>query len=452
MMLYYSPNGSDWEERMPHKVGLGLCALLFLASGGELAAQGITHHLPLPPPALTQPPQGTAYHDPVFGLPIRRLTDSRQSGQSGVVPDYSKRQLWNCDESLLLLRTIGGDTLLYDAKDYHLIKSLDAVGGEDVFWHPTQPLLLYFNTGNSLDLINVQTMQVTRITTFSEYSFANTRGEGNLSQDGRFYALVGQLYDVPTGEMTFKDLLLFDIEQGAVVGRLPLPAPLEDFDWVSISPKGNFIVVDYGGYKTGRYGGLEVYDRSFNFLWQKPVGYGHSDLGLDPNGDEILVIGLYDADTNESILMKYRLADGTQTELLRHSPMVDHHISCRNLLRPGWAFISTYATAERVDQGGASPWLPFEDEIFAVKLDGSRDVLRYAHHRSRRYPPHVEEPDPGLYFAEPHATVSPRGDKIIYGSNWGDTSALDRIDAYLVDLNPAVRQPNGRRDRRPRPR
>ena len=157
-------------------------------------------------------------------------------------------------------------------------------------------------------------------------------------------------------------------------------------------------------------------------------------------------MGLYDDEANENVIAKFRLSDGAKTELLRHSPFFDHHISCRNLLQPGWCVVSTYASSQRVDQGGSLPWLPFEDEVFALKLDGSQTVNRVAHHRSRRYPPHVEEPDPGLYFAEPHATVSARGDKVVYGSNWGDTSSLDRIDAYMVRVGGPAR-PTGNRVR-----
>jgi len=85
-----------------------------------------------------------------------------------------------------------------------------------------------------------------------------------------------------------------------VIAKLGLPLTLTDFDWVSISPLGNYVAVDYATSNRGRFEGVEVYDRNFNFLWQKPLGAGHSDLGSDPNGDEVLVMAYYDGETNSN--------------------------------------------------------------------------------------------------------------------------------------------------------
>ena len=43
---------------------------------------------------------------------------------------------------------------------------------------------------------------------FPEYAWINTRGEGNLSRDGRWYAFAGQTYD---STVHFRDLVVFDI-------------------------------------------------------------------------------------------------------------------------------------------------------------------------------------------------------------------------------------------------
>ncbi|MBI3950263.1 MAG: hypothetical protein HY314_07400 [Acidobacteria bacterium] len=411
-------------------------ALLFFVFGWSAAmqAQWVTNHNPLPQPNIPKPSVGSVFADPVFGTSVVRITDARAIGAAGIVPDYSKRQAWNADETLMLLRTGDGNTLLFDDATYQFKKVLDGVGGEDVFWHPTNPSLVLYNPDNVFYSYNVQTDVRTQLYAFTDYTFANTRGEGNLSRDGRYYAFVGQLYDEVTYEVTFKDLVVFDLMAGQVVSKLALPLALEAFDWVSISPLGNYVVVDYADDVPGRFHGVEVYDRMMNFLWQKPLGAGHSDLGIDANGDEVLVMDVYDAETNSTFIKKFRLADGRETTLLDLSALFDLHISCQNEKHREWCFVSTFDYVDRLTDDSAS-WLPFEDEVFALKLDGSQQVQRIAHHHSRRYSPTTPDSDTSVYIAEPHATVSRNGDRILFGSNWRENVQLESsVDAYVVDF------------------
>ena len=57
-----------------------------------------------------------------------------------------------------------------------------------------------------------------------------------------------------------------------------------------------------------------------------------------------------------------------------------------------------------------------------MRLDGSGEVRRVAHHYSDR--------KNGGYFAEQHAVSNRYGDKIIFSSNWGKGDTGD----YLIDL------------------
>ena len=68
-------------------------------------------------------------------------------------------------------------------------------------------------------------------------------------------------------------------------------------------------------------------------------------------------------------------------------------------------------------------------------MDGTGTVERYAHHHSKRFSPSTPDPDNSIYFAEPHATVSKHGTRIMFGSNWRTNISEDTsLDAYLVDL------------------
>jgi hypothetical protein len=246
------------------------------------------------------------------------------------------------------------------------------------------------------------------------------------------------LYNYATGDITFKDIVVYDITTNIITKKLPLPPVLADFDWVSISPLGNYVVVDYATSDTGRYNGIEVYDRQLNFKWQKPLGAGHSDLGIDGSGNEVLVIDYYDGDVNKTFVKQFRLSDGKETTLLEVSPHFDMHISCRNESLRGWCFISTFDFVSRLTDDSAS-WLPFEDEVFALKMDGSGDVMRLAHHHSRRYSPTTPDMDSSVYYAEPHATVSRKADRVLFGSNWRQNVEVDSsLDAYVVGFKKSV--------------
>ncbi len=420
------------SERLTSSFVAGLFIILesFMYTGIS-HGQWVTNHDPVFQPSMAKPAAGVVFADPKFGTEVRRLTDARSAGIASIVPQYSKRQAWNSDQSRLLLFTGDGTARLYDGTTYTFLKTLDAVGGEDVFWHPTDPSLIYYSADNVLYSYDTGTETSAPVHTFDGYTWANTRGEGNMSLDGRYYAFVGQTYDTDTH---FKDIVVYDLLLDSVISKMALPSTLSDFDWVSISPLGNYIVVDYATMDTGRYQGIEVYDRNLNFIWQKGLGAGHSDLGIDAQGNEVLVMDYYDSDLNCGIVKKLNLADGSSTDLIQVSVYFDMHISCRNESRREWCFISTFDAEGRLSDDSLS-WFPFEDEVFALKMDGSGDVQRIAHHHSRRFSPSTPDRDNSNYWAEPHATVSRDGMRMIFGSNWREDVASDSsVDAYVVDF------------------
>jgi hypothetical protein len=416
--------------------------LLGMAWALAVPAQIITNHDALPQPDLPKPQKLALFTEPVFGSTMVRITDARLDNQPGAFPQYAKRQAWNADESLMLLTCDDGSFSLYDGTTYRRVKSMAPVGGEDVFWHPTRKEIVLYNPGNEMRQYNVLTDDDALVVSMPEFYFAHTRGEGNLSRDGRYYACYGCDYDEATGELLPRAFVVVDLDAKTEISRFTLTNSLDDFDWISISPLGNYVVVDYATLVTGRFNGIEVYDRQFKFLWQKPLGSGHSDLTVDGNGDECLVIGVYDDVDNESQVWKYRLRDGKATLLLGGMNWSFYnHISCRNTLDREWCWISAYDGEGRLTDDSAS-WLPFEDEVFAVKLDGSLEVRRVAHHRSRRFSPSTPDGDNSVYWAEPHATASPSGTRILFGSNWREhINESTGIDAYVVDLrrSPAPR-------------
>lgn len=395
-------------------------------------AQFVTHHNPIFQPNIPKPSVLNPITDPSFNTQVTRITNAKNFPSAGTFPQYSKRQTWNCNETKILLISGDGYSYLYDASTYNYIKTLYGLEGEDIFWHPTNPNQIIFVPDSIIRIYDISNDNITEVHAFPGYTWVNTRGEGNLSRDGRYFAFVGQTYDTNTH---FIDINVYDFQTDKIISTLPLPSNLESFDWVSISPLGNYVVIDYATTDTGRFQGVEVYDRNLNFIWQQPLGYGHSDLTVDQLGNEVLVMDYYNDQTNSTFVNKIKLSDGTITNLIEFSWMFDSHISCRNEQRGEWCFVSTFDGEARLTDDSLS-WLPFENEIFAVKLDGSGDVQRIAHHHSRRFSPTTPDRDNSVYWAEPHATVNRSGTKIIFGSNWNQNVEIDTsVDAYIVDFS-----------------
>lgn len=409
--------------------------VLFKLSLISVYAQLINNHNAIPQSYLPKPLIGVPYIDPAFNSSLQRISDAGAGSIPGIFPDYSKHQAWNSDESMIMLRNGNGEVLFYSGTNYQYIKTFPSflTGLQDIFWDPVNPNLIYYAFENTFNEINEQTEQVTVLHTFPNYAYISTRAEGNMSNDGRYIAMCG--YDPNWNPI---DFFVYDALLDSLVSTRNVSNLVTSFDWISVSPLGNFVVVDYADGTIGAYHGLEVYDRQLNLLWQKPLGAGHSDLGLDFNGKEVLVMDVYDPDSNLTYIKKFGLQDSSVTTLLGISAEFDMHESCRSMSRPGWVYVSTFDYIARLTDDSLL-WLPFEDEVFALKMDGSGDVQRFAHHHSRRFSPTTPNPDSSIYYAEPHATVNHNGTRILFGSNWKQNVEADTsIDAYICDVNALI--------------
>src|SRR3990167_6529523 len=96
-----------------------ICIIVFFNT--SLYSQWVTHHNPVPQPNLPKPVVGVTFTDPKFHTYVTRITDARSLSIPGIIPNYSKRQAWNSDESLLLLQTGSGVFRLYNGTTYQFI-------------------------------------------------------------------------------------------------------------------------------------------------------------------------------------------------------------------------------------------------------------------------------------------------------------------------------------------
>jgi hypothetical protein len=418
---------------------LRLVALLFASvSAYALTGDFVATHDAIPAPPLGRPGPGRTVVDPEFGARITRLSNAAGSRLRGVMPYYSKRQCWNADETRLILATGSGGWRLHDGATGALDRGLGELdlGRTETFWHPTDPDVLLFrrtvSDDNAFFTLNVDTRQSAELYRFADYDAVTTTDEGRPAEDGRSLALLGQTYFPELNDFVVQDLLLVDGLTGDVVTRTGFPA-YDSIDWACVSPTGNYVVLDYVVEGQGTHS-IAVYDRALNPLRAPmPIGEGHSDLGIDANGVEYLVIHVYDFATNTNKVKRFDLATGAETTLLSLSFATDMHFSCVNAAERSWCFVSTFDDEFRT-KAPRDDWFPFENEVFAVKVDGSADVMRFAHHRSRAWYAKGGEPR-HTYEAEPHAAVNRSADRLVFGSNWSKApQSVPSVDAYLLDL------------------
>lgn len=392
----------------------------------------VASHEALPEPTLAKPALGAQYADPVFGTKIKRLTDAKSQGSEGIVCYYSKLNPFNADETKILVYGRGGYWFLYniDGAFAGKIPVWNSQTDPQPRWHPANPNVMYWFDANKIIEYNIATSQKNIVAEFPQYTFVTNHDEGNYSVDGRWIGLAGRHWPWFTG---LQEFFVYDLKERKVVSP-KIAGTGHNVDWVSISPQGNyFVVLTEGDAKPTevspwRWSGLDVYD--VPAMQIRPLAYyrytDHADMGIDADGAEIYVTDNAEDAFPDNLrhIEKYRLADGKKTDLLGMDWSLGRYVSCRNFAAPGWAIISTEAKPE------LSQRVSFEDEIFALKLDGSGEVRRVAHHRSQRYSHGDYSYD--NYWDQPNAAISRSGKYILFSSNWRELGQPQ--DVYLIDL------------------
>lgn len=353
---------------------------------------------------------------PGYGTKVMRITDPGAFGVSRRVNRhaYSKQQPWNSDGSRVMLH-FQWPAVLIDGKGFGFLKTFDPPG--DPLWSRTEPDVIYGVLSDEAIFVryNVTSGAQTALRTFSGYSSIHIGGgEGNLSDDGRLVALIGQR----AGGV---DIIVYDISANAVLstGRFDgLTGPHGAINSATVSPSGKYVLL--GVEKGGTDRGWDVYDaRTMRFLRRLVHDqFSHADLGYTTAGEEVLLT----ASNGKSAMVSIRLADGVQREELSSGHMTwFNHVSCRNTKRPGWCYISSY------DEGNGQYMIR---QLFALKLDGSGTVQRFAPAIFADTPDDDED-----YTRSPMGVPNQEGTLMLFASDWGNPSMAAPIDAYVVGVD-----------------
>jgi hypothetical protein len=410
-------------------------ASVIATSEGKTGSATLTVTSPAPPPPsgscslvtgtaskaaspLAKPGYLQSVIDPEFKTTITRITGDPGTPiptVGGTWPtvayhNYSKDPVWTADQKLMVLKHLTGNpiALFLDGSTYQVLFSRSGPpGGGEWRLHPSLPdIAVNLTSSGEVRHWNVRTNTSTlKVAAVAGYT-SNEIGpsEGNLSDDGRY--LVAKAVRSSDGHTVAR---VIDID-GGTTGAVIDISVVGALDWVSISALGGYVVA-YGDDQKTR-----VWSRATGALvgnWQDYT-FGHYDLGVDAAGNEVAFGAVGQSPYSHHFIAR-RLDSGAIVDLTGAVTSYNWHAGTRNTSRHGWGVAATN------DNTG----YPLDGEIYGVKLDGSLQVERYAHHRSNNID----------YDSAPFPSASPDGKRVVFASNWGASTGRP-VQTYVVDVRP----------------
>jgi ketosteroid isomerase-like protein len=409
----------------------------FVAVPNPLSGENPRH--PLVPRGV--PEVGKPFRDARFGTTLTRVTQ-----RPGLRHEYARYDPFNKDQSRIVLHDVSsGDhyvyrtgTLPFDRKE-NLLKTLAV---EQPRWDPVDPDVLWGFDEFRILTVNVRTDTTTVVKDFSkdqriapilkaepDLYRITTRDEGESSRDKRYWAL---LLQGSKEDYRSRYLFTWDRQTDRVLGIRKLDKA-EEIDWVGMSWLGNWVLIgaDPG---TGRISGLTLADRALTRFHKLAHATGHSDVGLDVHGNEVLVMQSSRTDHVDMIPLDWKTkpihetgdeyAGTNRTRLVRlfyssESPFGFNsgiHISCNT---PGYCVISTYTDPNVKEQN----WL--DRSIILIRLDAASPK---AFHLAKVHGTN------GAYWEETHATITNDGSKVVWATNWNQEVGKERVFMMQLDM------------------
>jgi hypothetical protein len=371
-------------------------------------------------PSVQRPEYLQPVLDPLFGTTITRVSDRTALGSN--LPElrhlYAKNQPWNADESYLLLNYKYPAALL-DGRTYKFLRWVRQPS--ESVWSNVNPALMYGTIAKTNQFVKLNINKGNNYTVlhkFREYGIIHFgEWEGNLSNNDRYAALVG----VKAKKL---DFLVYDLLKDRVVSRKTQPSGTtisndneSTINNITMSQSGKYVIVQYNQQGPGVQRGIHLLDRSLKSVRQlSHRGGSHFDTCIDSKGAEAIVV----ADDTSPALVSVQYSTGKKTTLLPASKSnYNIHVSCRNLNRPGWTYISEFAG--EIDPANPDAVKTTPDRTFALKLDGSGTIEQFAQ------PNHSQNK---AYDRQPHSVPNRDGQKVLFASDWGNPA--DPVYTYIT--------------------
>lgn len=401
-------------------------------------------------PAVAKPPFMQPYREPAFRTRMIRITQARQ-GQV-YKPAYSSMQAFNADESLLMLYHEGENPghLLLDGKTYQPVLKLDITPSdiEEVYWSHTDPDVFYYVSKNYRDFgffnsYSVSENKPTKIRDF--YDICGEKGLPTGGGDPQMQSLDDDLFGFrcQTGKGNDSYIMFtYRISTDEIVQAplnetvgwepwsAPIPGPSGKHLWLQgkvIEPDLKTIKLEHDMYKHHEHANIGVTHNGHDAVFQ--TVFDPSPKGC--NDDMWQGVGhlvIHDMETGECrpVINEAKGYPYTTSGT---------HVSAQAYKKPGWVVMSSvgYGSFEFFNNKRKAPALM--SEVYLVNTDPDNEVVcRLAHHRS--FGKDAKRGSYHPYFGEPHATISPSGTRIVFGSDWYDSGS---VDTYVIEL-PAYKQ------------
>ncbi len=364
-------------------------------------------------PALLDP-----YPDPVYGIPLRRITDVAALGVDHI--PSSRRQTENADGTLVV--TLGGDDAyrVYDRSSGDAVRSLAIHSGAEPQWHPTDPnkirymlgpnsyvgdLRLYeFDARSGEDAI-IADLTGRIQTVVPEALYMSDKTGGSPSIDGNRYAWI-----VMNEEEQEIGIVSYDLAADQVLGiRTTLDAGYGAVRWVSATPSGDSVVAGFD---------------SATVVWDADLGNERllnqldspGDLAVQADGGDAWVYVDVDDENSEDAgwLLSVDLSTLGRTRLFQFygGANTSVQVSGKGYDKPGWVIASTFNCSD------AGAWTC--DKVMAVEIGGANRILSLAHTYSCA----------DSFWAEPQAVVNRSFTRVYFNSDGGSCGA----DAEIYEL------------------
>lgn len=359
-------------------------------------------------PDLNVPYLDNSVPDPISMV---RITEFVSDWNWYPTHEYAKIQPWNADETLYKFYSVA----IYDANTHQMMRQLPGGQIYPSYWSNTNADILYgFQESGEIKSYSIANDAVTALDQIQGYEKVILGpGEGNIDKNDHYVAFIGK-------SGTDMDVIVYDLQNlqrihtetfaGAWGNGTSAP---QYIDWVSISQSGDYVGVMWNHNATSQnnpfngHFGVEIYSATTMQFQRRIAIYGnHGDFGYAQNGDEVFVqfwgetgtVNMYYLDRMERVV----LSDNSDFS-------GEGHISCRNLNRPGWAYVSQDDT----ENTGV---------VVAMKLDDSGLVENFGHHFSSS----------SSYLKSPMPCPNPNGDKIMFKTDYNHFQDADEIYTVIA--------------------
>jgi len=314
---------------------------------------------------------------------------------------------------------------------------------EEPRWDPDDPNLIWGLDEFSIETVNVSTGQTTVIKDFSvdpimgpiiahENVYRITmKDEGESSRDKRYWVFF--LQGDAQEDYNQRYIFTWDRDTDTVLGVYEIAPDETELDWIGMSPLGNWVLVGGDSYNGGNLAGLTMANKELTQFHRLDYATAHSDVGLDVNGAEVIVmqnvrtdyIDLIPIDWNTQPILEvggsYEGTNRTPLVRLFYSSEAPNglttagiHLSCN---APGYCVMSTHQEPGVEERN----WLDRTNILVTLDQNNPR-----AFYLSKVYSTYES------YWEETHATISNDGSKIVWASNWNQNVGQEEV--FLMQL------------------